>query len=342
MRRSTQTRVSRGRPISGRRVVARVCVGAGLAVSAGLGACAGPAAAQTSVLYAYVANSLDNTVSVVNTLNDLPVATIPVGTNPFEAVATPDGRHVYVVDDSGVQVIDTATNTVTATIAGVGGPNLAFDPTGATAYLVERDHGDVAVIDTATEQVTATISLAGIKGFPWGIAISPDGKRAYVTFTNGHLAIIDTATHAIVKSVTVPFYAGGIAVSPDGSRLYLVDAPAAGGDLSVLNAKSGTVVATVPVGPSPIGVALSADGKRAYVADSSVNMLTQVDTKADKVTATWATYSGGWFVAVAGGSAYVTDYDSATVSVATPGEDQATGFGAGNGPMGIALASVTQ
>jgi len=309
---------------------------------AGLGVFAGPAAAQTSVLYAYVANSLDNTVSVVNTSDDLPVATIPVGANPFEAVATPDGRHVYVVDDSGVQVIDTATNTVTATIPGVGGPNLAFSPTGATAYLVERDYGAVAVIDTATEQVSGTISLAGIKGFAWDIAISPDGKRAYVTFTNGHLAIIDTATHAIVKSVTVPFYAGGIAVSPDGSRLYLVDVPGAGGDLSVLNAKSGAVVATIPVGPDPIDVALSADGRQAYIADSSVNMLTQVDTKTDKVTATWATYSGGWFVAVAGGSAYVTDYNSATVSIATPGEDEATSFGAGNGPMGIALVNVAR
>lgn len=330
---------ARARSASRRRTAARISVA--LALCAACAAAADPATAQQSILYAYVANSLDNTVSVVNTVDDLPVATIPVGTDPFEAVATPDGRHVYVVDDSGVQVIDTATNTITATIANVSGPNLAFNPTGSTAYLVERDIGAVAVIDTATNTITGTISLAGIRGFAWDIAISPDGKRAYLTFTNGHLAIIDTATGTIVKSVTVPFYAGGIAVSPDGSRLYLVDVPGAGGDLSILSAKSGATIATIPVGPGPIDVALSPDGKQAYVADSTVNMLTQVDTHSHKVTATWATSSGGWFVAFAGGRAYVTDYNSASVSFATPGLDEADAFGVGNGPTGIALATVT-
>jgi YVTN family beta-propeller protein len=341
MRRSAPTVLAeRGRAALRRRAAYRVSVG--LALCAAFGSSPGPAAAQPSILYAYVANSLDGTVSVINTTDDLPAATIPVGTNPFGAVATPDGKHVYVTDDSGVQVIDTATNTVTATIPGIGGPNLAFDPTGSTAYLVERDYGAVAVIDTATERVVSTISLAGIRGFAWDIAISPSGKRAYVTFTNGHLAIIDLATGRIVKSVTVPFYAGGIAVSPDGSRLYLADVPGAGGDLSILNAKSGAVLATVPVGPGPIDVALSADGRRAYVADAAVNMLTEVDTKTDKVTATWATSSGGWSVAVAAGSVYVTDYDSASASVATPGLDEATSFGVGNGPAGIALAAVSR
>lgn len=340
MRRSlSAVPVTRGRVAFTHRATVRI--GVGLVLCAGFGVAPATATAQSSVLYAYVANSLDNTVSVVNTASEAVVATIPVGANPFAAVATPDGRHVYVTDDSGVQVIDTSTNTVTATITGVAGPNLAFDPTGSTAYLVERDYHAVAVIDTATSQVTATINLYGIKGFPWGIAISPNGERAYVTFTNGHLAIIDTATDTIVKTVNVPFYAGGIAVSPDGSRLYLVDVPAAGGGLSVLNAKSGAVIATIPVGPDPLDVALSPDGTMAYVADVAVNMLTEVDTTTKKVVATWATSSGGWFVAVAGGSAYVTDYNSAAVTVATPGADEATSFAVGNDPTGIALVTVT-
>lgn len=75
-----------------RSTVTRVFIG--VALCAGVGALPGTAAAQTLTLYAYVANSLDNTVSVINTVDDLPVATIPVGTNPFAAVATPDGRHV--------------------------------------------------------------------------------------------------------------------------------------------------------------------------------------------------------------------------------------------------------
>ena len=36
----------------------------------------------------------------------------------------------------------------------------------------------VSVINTATKQVTATI---GVGSYPSGVAVSPDGTRAYVT-----------------------------------------------------------------------------------------------------------------------------------------------------------------
>jgi YVTN family beta-propeller protein len=91
----------------------------------GLASMASPAAAAP---FAYVANTLNNTVSVIDTGQTPPslVATIPVGKFPTAVAVTPDGKHVYVTNTFGnnsgsVSVIRTATNTVVATVAGVPG-----------------------------------------------------------------------------------------------------------------------------------------------------------------------------------------------------------------------------
>jgi len=55
------------------------------------------------------------------------------------------------------------------------------------------------VIDTATNTVVATI---GVGSAPMGIAVTPDGKHAYVAnFNSASVSVIDTATNAVA---TVP------------------------------------------------------------------------------------------------------------------------------------------
>ena len=48
-----------------------------------------------------------NTVSVIDTSTNTVTTTMPVGNNPFEVAATPDGSKVYVTnaDDNTVSVI---------------------------------------------------------------------------------------------------------------------------------------------------------------------------------------------------------------------------------------------
>ncbi|GAA2349051.1 YncE family protein [Streptomyces violaceusniger] len=61
------------------------------------------------------------------------VATIPVGGSPLGVTLTPDGGRAYVAYQSSddISVIDTATSTVTLTIAAPGGPSLlSFSPDG--------------------------------------------------------------------------------------------------------------------------------------------------------------------------------------------------------------------
>lgn len=82
--------------------------------------------------FAYVTNSLSNTVTVISTLSFTPVTTIAVGITPLR-IAFDTNPEVATVrafvtnfGDNTISVIDTATNTVIATLAGIalaGGPD---------------------------------------------------------------------------------------------------------------------------------------------------------------------------------------------------------------------------
>ena len=45
--------------------------------------------------FAYVTNSHSNTVSVIDTASNTVVATVPVGNGPIAVAITPDGKHEY-------------------------------------------------------------------------------------------------------------------------------------------------------------------------------------------------------------------------------------------------------
>ncbi len=121
-----------------------------------------------------MANSLSNTVSVIDTATNTVVATIPVGSNFLGVAITPDGTRAYVTNEefsNTVSVIDTATNTVVATIPVGGTPvGAAITPDGTRAYVTNMTSNTISVIDTETNTVVATIPV-GLA--PFGVAITP-------------------------------------------------------------------------------------------------------------------------------------------------------------------------
>uniref|UniRef100_UPI000A96E89D YncE family protein n=1 Tax=Rhodococcus marinonascens TaxID=38311 RepID=UPI000A96E89D len=60
--------------------------------------------------------------------------------------------------------------------------------------------------------------------FPVGVAVTPDGTRAYVTNVgDGTVSVIDTATNTVVETVPVGAAPQGVAITPDGSRAYVAN-----------------------------------------------------------------------------------------------------------------------
>src|SRR5262249_57232572 len=92
-----------------------------LAFAVSLACLFAPASARAQ--NAYITNSGDNTVSVIDTATNTVVGSpITVGIEPWGVAVTPDGSKVYVTDlpSHHVSVIDTATNTVVRSPIPVG------------------------------------------------------------------------------------------------------------------------------------------------------------------------------------------------------------------------------
>jgi YVTN family beta-propeller protein len=98
---------------------------------------------------------------------------IPVGNTPWGVAATPDSHHVYVTNtgSNNVSVIDTAANTVVATVPVGSLPSgVAVTPDGKHAYVTNQSSNTVSVIDTATNTVVATVTVGNN---PVGVGIVP-------------------------------------------------------------------------------------------------------------------------------------------------------------------------
>jgi YVTN family beta-propeller protein len=259
--------------------------------------------------------------SVVATI-PLDVSLIPDGRTLNEtsgAIAvTPDGKHIYATTGIcpifdfpgcgtpedyyfGLWEIDAVTNKVVGanmpfvgddSNAGKGlADGIAFTPDGQRTYFTDFD----PYTDIPEVAVFAPMNVIPLpaSGYVYAIAMAPDGRHAYVpyvTLMNGpveNVAIIDTATNTIVKTVLVANTGatspGGVAVTPDGKYVYVTNGI---NGVAVIDTASNTVVKTVLVGTNPGGVAVTPDGKHVYVANQGSNGVSVIDTANLTVVAT--------------------------------------------------------
>jgi YVTN family beta-propeller protein len=213
---------------------------------------------------------------------------------------------VYVANSKSnqVSVIDTATNQVVATMS-VGNAGLrppAASPDGKHVYVPDLGSDMIWVIDTARNAMQHGIQVGRAPNY---IAVSPDGKTAYVTnfgnFTDlgaGTVSVIDTAKSAVVNTIQVGPSPQGVVFAGDGKRAYVARAhrPAgsggapAGSDgaVVVVDTENHSVVDTITINGAfaafPPEIAITPDGKQVYTPDgSSINV---IDTASNKVVAT--------------------------------------------------------
>jgi YVTN family beta-propeller protein len=254
------------------------------------------------------------------------------------ASATPSTR-AYVTNliSGTVSVIETATNTVTATIPVGSSPRgVAVSPDGTRAYVTNESSDTVSVIDTATNTVTATIPVGD---GPDSVVVTPEGTRAYVANQgSGTASVIDTATNTVTATIPVGSSPRGVAVSPDGTRAYVTNGNSA--TVSVIETATNTVTATIPVGNIPVGVAVSPDGTRAYVANQGSSMVSVIDTAANAVTASIVDAVGIQPISVAvspdGTRAYVTKLTGTVLVIDTATNTVSATIVVGVNPRGVA------
>jgi YVTN family beta-propeller protein len=215
---------------------------------------------------------------------------VDVGSVPSGVAINPDGTKVYVTNyySNTVSVIDTSTNTVTATVDTGDCPNgITVSPDGKKVYVANgvsypSNKGTVSVIDSTTNTVTATVSIGS---YPSDIAVTPDGKYVYMAeINNATVSVIDTSTNAVTAIVHVRLCPDGVAVSPDGEYVYVANSDS--NMVFVIDTSTNTVTDSVDVGSIPVDIAITSDGKKVYVTNYESQEVSVIDTSTNTVTAT--------------------------------------------------------
>jgi YVTN family beta-propeller protein len=220
----------------------------------------------THTVYAGAGNS----VTVVNAASGSVTTTVSL-TGPVQSIAVDAATNmVYVADGNvsglpGVDVINGATNAVTATISGLAPGSVAgvaVDSTTNTVYVASLTGAAVTVIDGATNKVKTTIGT-GTGTRPDGVAVDELTHVLWVADLNGSVIAIDGTTNSITGGLDL---GGGeplsVAVNAATDTVYATDFR--NGEVAVIDGKTETVATLIPVGVDVDGIAVDQNSGVVY------------------------------------------------------------------------------
>ncbi|MEU2589161.1 serine/threonine-protein kinase [Streptomyces avermitilis] len=187
------------------------------------------------------------------------------------------------------------------------------------------------------------LSLIRVGDSPAGVAVSPNGSRAYVANrSSSSVSVINTATNRTAgKPIPVDRSPKGVAASPNGDRVYVTSLRSA--SVSVIDTETNKVDSTIRVGRGPQGVAASPNGDRVYVTNFGSGSVSVIDTETNKVDSTIRVGRGpqGVDVSPNGDRVYVTNFGSGSVSVIDTETNKVDStIRVGRGPAGVAVSPI--
>jgi YVTN family beta-propeller protein len=279
--------------------------------------------------YAFIPNSGDDTVSVVDISDDSVAATIdlPEGSTPYAAAVLLDGSYAFVVNTGSgtVTVIDTSQissqsdDLIETTITVGNAPRgIVVDPDGDYVYVTNYDSDTLSIISTDNYQVS-TVDDVG-EG-PWGVLADPDGDHVYVVNNlDDSLTVISTNSVTTVSDIG----AGPIDIAHDEDRDLLYVTCADDDTLAVLNITyadddddeiSVSIESSIAVDDGPWGVALSPSNYYIYVSHAAAGTVQIIDADDydDTIGLSLDTGLRGIASALNGDTMYVAGYETSTV-----------------------------
>ncbi len=208
-----------------------------------------------------------------------------------------------------------------------------------TVYVANDKSNTVSPI-TVGAKTAGTAIKVGMA--PNSVAITPNGRTAYVTNLSG-LSV--TPIEITNKNATDPEISAGetpegIAITPDGKTAYVVNHFSK--SVTPINLETKTAETTITVGEDPTGIAITPNGKLAYVTNEGSESVTPIEIT-NKNTPGAAIKVGkhpyGIAITPNGNTAYVANGESESVTPIeinnknTPGSP----ITVGKGPQAIAI-----
>jgi YVTN family beta-propeller protein len=231
-------------------------------------------------------------------------AQVTLGDRPYGLAESPDGRFLLASNDGqstqSLQVIDSASGTVTETIPYTGDAALSFGivfaPDGGRVYVSAGGNNKIRVYsvsgETLSELAPIVLPAGPVRPFfgdqapyPDGLALSADGKRLYVANDLGDsMSIVDTSTGATIHTTPVGHNPYTVALSGDGKMAYVSNW--GGKTVSVVDALTGAPEGEISVGTHPSAMTLDPSSGRLYVANTDSDNVSVVDTATNGVLQT--------------------------------------------------------
>lgn len=214
------------------------------------------------------------------------LASLTVGSIPFDAVLSPDGTKAYVSSTNpqgNVTVIDIPSKTVVTTImVGSRAYGLDITPDGTKIYVANRDSNDVSVISVATNSVIATVAVGST---PIGVAVSKDGSKTYVANSGSNsVSVIDTTSNSVVSTISsLPAGPSSIETNKVNGEVYV----------SSWSANEITKIVGTSISGSGLAIsnssrlAVTPDGTQLFVQQVSSNSIAVVDIASWTVSTTY-------------------------------------------------------
>lgn len=210
-------------------------------------------------------------VTVLNGSSGALVTTIQVGVCPWGAAYDSSTNDVFVTDTTctsagSLSVIDSTTNTVSATVA-LGWDTypyaIAYDGVNGLLYTANYFATNLSIINGSTQRVIGTI---GSGALPTDLTYDPTNGLMYAANSGGNeIAILRGSTGAEVGSIRSLYGPDGLAYDSGNGNLYVANSFS--DNVSVINTDSNQTVASIPVGSYPQGVEYDPANGEIYVAN---------------------------------------------------------------------------
>ncbi len=225
----------------------------------------------------YVANSGDNTVTLLNFSKELTLTGhISVEKKPASVVTTKNFVYVANSDSDNVSVIDIKENKQVGTInTGKMPVSLCFDDKEGLLYVLNGRSNNVSVIDTGSNTIIKTIET---EEFPCSGAVSSE-YLFVVNQVSCSLSVINKKTGE-KSSIKIGKSPKRCLFLPEGNKLYVTNYQ--DDNLSVIDCKEQKVIKTIDIGKNPTGMVLWQEKKRLYVANGGSNTISIIDIMTDQ------------------------------------------------------------
>jgi YVTN family beta-propeller protein len=174
-------------------------------------------------------------------------------------------QKLYVTNSAGndVTVVDVATNKTIGRIEVGQHPHGIAVPASQDVVLVTIEGtkpGELVWIDPYTDKVTKRMPIGPA---PNQLAVTPDGKFAYVPVSDGHYEVIDLAKAKIIERIFTGGRPHNTLCSADGKRMYLAPMGAPK-KVTIVDVATHKPIGVIPFSNVVRPVALTNDEKRLF------------------------------------------------------------------------------